>query len=181
VTRWEVGRVAIAVVIAAAVFQSGLTHLPNNDPASEPFRHPPVLVYAEPALPPLVVRAERVLPALSRLKVSRLRKLPTLHNAFVRAPVGKPLKVSLTQYCLQGTTRLDHDVREGIVAADPRIFPLARHVEVFLGKRYLGRFLVDDTGEKVKGNTLDIWTPSCSEARRFGRQRGTAMLVVKPE
>lgn len=180
-TRWEVGRAAIAVVIAAAVFQSGLTHLPSNAPASEPFRHAPVLVYAEPALPPLVVRAERVLPALSRLKVSKLRKLPTLHNTFVRAPVGKPLKVSLTRYCLQGTTRLDHEVREGIVAADPRIFPLARHVEVFLGKRYLGRFLVDDTGEKVKGNTLDIWTPSCSEARRFGRQRGTAMLVVKPE
>ena len=179
--RWEVGRAAIAVVIAAAVFQSGLTHLPNNSP-SEPFRHPPVLVYAEPALPPLVVRAERVLPALSRLsKVSKLRKLPTLHNAFARAPVGKPLKVSITQYCLQGTTRRDHAVREGIVAADPRIFPLARHVEVFLGKHYLGRFLVDDTGEKVKGHTLDIWTPSCSEARRFGRQRGTAMLVVKPE
>ena len=69
--RWEVGRAVIAVLIAAAVFQSGLTHLPNNN-QPEPFRHPPVLVYAEPVLPPLVVRAERVLPALSRL--SRISK-----------------------------------------------------------------------------------------------------------
>ena len=35
------------------------------------------------------------------------------------------------------------------------------------------RFLVDDTGKNVIGHTLDIWTPNCREARRFGRrQRG---------
>jgi 3D (Asp-Asp-Asp) domain-containing protein len=70
-------------------------------------------------------------------------------------------------------------VRPGIVAADPRIFPLAHYVEVFLGKRYLGRFLVDDTGGNVLGPTLDIWTPSCKEAERFGRQWGVAALVPR--
>jgi 3D (Asp-Asp-Asp) domain-containing protein len=174
VKRWEVSRAILAALIAAVLVKSGLAHLPNTQPA--PFRHPPVLVYADPMLPPMVVRAERMFP-----KLPGLPKLPMLHNVFVRAPVGKLLEVSLTQYCLQGTTRRDHYVREGIVAADPRIFPLARYVEVFLGKHYLGRFLVDDTGGKVKGKTLDIWTPSCSDARRFGRQKGTAMLVVKPE
>jgi len=168
VKRWEVCRAILAVLIAAAFVKSGLARLPNTQPA--PFRHPPVLVYADAMLPPVIVRAERMLP-----------KLPRLHNVFVRASAGEVLPVSLTQYCLQGTTRRDHWVRQGIVAADPRIFPLERYVEVFLGKHYLGRFLVDDTGGKVKGKTLDIWTPSCSEARRFGRQRGTAMLVVKPE
>ncbi len=167
--RWEVSRAILAVLIAAVFVKSGVARLP--DMQTTPFRHPPVLVYADPMLPPIVVRAERILP--------KLRKLPTLRNIFARAPVGKALPVSLTQYCLQGTTRRDHYVRLGIVASDPRIFPLARYVEVFLGKHYLGRFLVDDTGGKVKGNTLDIWTPSCSEARRFGRQRGTAMLVEK--
>ena len=166
--RLEVSRAILAVLIAAIFVKTGIARLPNTQPA--PFRHAPVLVYADPMLPPLVVRAERMVP-----------KLPTLHNIFARAPVGEPLPVSLTQYCLQGTTRRDHWVREGIVAADPRVFPLARYVEVFLGKHYLGRFLVDDTGGKVKGKTLDIWTPSCSEARRFGRQHGTATLVVKPE
>lgn len=166
--RWEVSRAILIVLIAAVFVKSGVARLPTVQPA--PFRHPPVLVYADEMLPPIVVRAERVLP-----------KLPTLHSIFVRAPAGKALPVSLTQYCLQGTTRRDHYVREGIVAADPRIFPLARYVEIFLGKRYLGRFLVDDTGGKVKGRTLDIWTPSCSDARRFGRQRGTATLVVQAE
>jgi 3D (Asp-Asp-Asp) domain-containing protein len=171
VKRWEVSRAILAVLVAALFWKSGIARLPNTQPAT--FTYSPVVVYAEPMLPPVIVRAARMLPPLP--------KLTRLHNIFVRAPAGKPLPVSLTQYCLQGTTRRDHYVREGIVAADPRIFPLARYVELFLGKHYLGRFLVDDTGGKVKGNTLDIWTPSCSDARKFGRQRGTAMLVVKPE
>lgn len=169
--RWEVSRAILATLIAAAFVKSGLARLPNTQPP--PFRHAPVVVYADEMLPPLVVRAERILPSLPRLT--------QLHSVFARAVAGTPVKVSLTQYCLQGTTRRDHWVREGIVAADPKVFPLARYVEVFLGKQYMGRFLVDDTGGKVKGKTLDIWTPSCSEARRFGRQRGTATLVMKTE
>jgi 3D (Asp-Asp-Asp) domain-containing protein len=168
VKRWEVSRAILAVLVAAVFVKTGIARLPNIQPA--PFRHAPVVIYADEMLAPVVVRAQRIIP-----------KLPKLRSIFVRAPIGKKLPVSLTQYCLQGTTRRDHWVREGIVAADPRIFPLAHHVEIYLGKHYLGRFLVDDTGGKVKGRTIDIWTPSCSDARRFGRQRGTAMLVVNPE
>jgi hypothetical protein len=32
----------------------------------------------------------------------------------------------------------------------------------------------------IKGNKLDIWTPTCREARIFGRTKGTAVLVPKP-
>lgn len=178
--RGEVARVAVAAVIATAFIGSGLVRLPGTEsaeaaPASTPFRHPPVIVYSEPMLRPLIVSAHRVLPR--RI----FPRLPNLSRAFERAQVGQQVRVSLTQYCLQGTTRRDHWVRQGIVAADPRVFPLAHYVEVTLGKRFLGRFLVDDTGAKVKGAHLDIWNPSCSEARRFGRQKGTATLVVKPE
>ena len=90
------------------------------------------------------------------------------------------MPVQLTAYCLQGTTRRDNLVREGIVAADPRLFPLGGYVEVYVGRRYHGRFLVDDTGGKIREGILDIWTPSCREARLFGRRRGTAVLVARP-
>jgi 3D (Asp-Asp-Asp) domain-containing protein len=88
--------------------------------------------------------------------------------------------VELTAYCLQGTTRRDRYVRQGIVAADPKLFPLARYLEIYVGRTYWGRFLIDDTGGAIKGNRLDIWTPTCREARIFGRQRGTAVLVPRP-
>ncbi|MGI8510730.1 MAG: 3D domain-containing protein [Gemmatimonadaceae bacterium] len=169
----EVVRVAVAAVIAGAFIWTGAFRLPNSQPV--PFRHPPVIVYSEPMIRPLVVTAERVLPH------HILPTLPHLRSRFERASIGQQVRVALTQYCLQGTTRRDHWVREGIVAADPKVFPLAHYVEVSLGRHYLGRFLIDDTGGKVKGAHLDIWTPSCSDARRFGRQHGTATLVVKPE
>jgi 3D (Asp-Asp-Asp) domain-containing protein len=93
---------------------------------------------------------------------------------------GEPVPVALTAYCLNGLTRRDRYVRQGIVASDPRMFPLARYLEIYIGKKYFGRFLIDDTGGKIKGNRLDIWTPTCAEARRFGWQLGTAVLVPRP-
>ena len=93
---------------------------------------------------------------------------------------GDPVPVELTAYCLQGTTRRDRYVRQGIVAADPRLFPLGRYVELYVGRVYYGRFLVDDTGARIRNGRLDIWTPTCRDARLFGRQRGTAVLVPRP-
>lgn len=96
-----------------------------------------------------------------------------------RARPGEAIEVSLTAYCLKGTTRRGRYVRQGIVAADPRVFPLARYVEVYIGDNYLGRFLVDDTGGAIKGTILDVWTPTCREAVLFGRRKGTAILVPR--
>lgn len=105
--------------------------------------------------------------------------IPLIPSKFARAEEGVTIPVSLTQYCVQGETRRGRQTRHGIVAADPRIFPLARYVEVFLGDEYLGRYLVDDTGGNVLGATLDIWNPNCKEAARFGRHWGSATLVAR--
>jgi 3D (Asp-Asp-Asp) domain-containing protein len=89
----------------------------------------------------------------------------------------EPLPVGVTMYCLSGTTRRGRYVRPGIVAADPRFFPLARYIELYAGEEYLGRFLVDDTGKRIRGARIDVWSPNCADARRFGLQHGTAVLV----
>jgi 3D (Asp-Asp-Asp) domain-containing protein len=87
--------------------------------------------------------------------------------------------VGVTMYCLQGTTRRGRYVRAGIVAADPRFFPLSRYIELYAGRKYLGRFLVDDTGRLIRGSRIDVWTANCRDASRFGVQRGTAVLVAR--
>ncbi|MEO6589886.1 MAG: 3D domain-containing protein [Pyrinomonadaceae bacterium] len=74
-----------------------------------------------------------------------------------------------TAYCLQGRTATGGSVRRGIVAADPRVLPLGTKININAGS-YSGSYLVADTGGAVKGKKLDIWVPSCSEARRFGRK-----------
>jgi len=96
------------------------------------------------------------------------------------ARYGDPVPVEMTAYCLtRTTTRRGRYVRAGIVAADPKLFPLSRYVELYVGRRYLGRFLIDDTGRLIKGNIIDIWMPTCREARQFGRRKGTAVLVPR--
>jgi len=74
-----------------------------------------------------------------------------------------------TAYCLRGRTAMGHSVRKGIIAADPRVLRLGSQVNLGAGA-YSGNYLVSDTGGRVKGRKIDIWVPSCAEARRFGRR-----------
>lgn len=77
-----------------------------------------------------------------------------------------------TAYCLKGRTALGHGVRRGLIAADPRVLRLGSRINLGAGA-YSGEYLVSDTGGNVKGRKIDIWMPSCAEARRFGRRTVT--------
>ena len=77
-----------------------------------------------------------------------------------------------TAYCLRGRTAMGHGVRQGLIAADPRVLGLGSRVNLNAGG-YSGNYLVSDTGAKIKGRRIDIWMASCSEARRFGRRNVT--------
>lgn len=89
---------------------------------------------------------------------------------------GKAFKA--TAYCLRGKTASGSGVRRGIVAADPRVLPLGTKIEIEAGS-YSGTYTVSDTGGAVKGKILDIWVPSCSEARKFGRKKIKVSVVSK--
>ena len=129
---------------------------------STPLSYPPVVVMSPYRLPGVVVRGAT-------------RSWWKLASHPVR--YGDPMPVGVTMYCLQGTTRRGRYVRQGIIAADPHFFPLSRFVELYVGRKYIGRFLVDDTGRLIRGARIDVWTASCREASRFGLQRGTAVLI----
>jgi len=74
-----------------------------------------------------------------------------------------------TAYCLKGRTAMGSGVRRGVIAADPRVLKLGSQV-LLGGGSYTGQYTVADTGGGIKGRRIDIWVPSCSEARRFGRR-----------
>ena len=83
---------------------------------------------------------------------------------------------SATAYCLQGRTAMGSGVRRGIIAADPRVLRLGSKV-MLTGGGYSGTYVVTDTGGGIRGRELDIWVPSCSEARRFGRRSVNVTLL----
>jgi 3D (Asp-Asp-Asp) domain-containing protein len=76
---------------------------------------------------------------------------------------------SATAYCFSGRTAMGHGVRRGLIAADPRVLKLGSRVYISAGQ-WSGTYLVSDTGGAIKGKRIDIWVPSCGEARRFGRR-----------
>jgi 3D (Asp-Asp-Asp) domain-containing protein len=165
------------------------------------WQHAPVaIVAARPPSPPRVAERPRPKPGarelprpfaalrlassgliMPRLALPRVLspRLPALRSLLTRARPGEPVHVRLSAYCLRGRTRRGTHVRPGIIAADPRVFPLARHVELYAAGRYLGRFKVEDTGSAIKGTRIDIWTPDCNDAVRFGMRDGVAQLVAR--
>jgi 3D (Asp-Asp-Asp) domain-containing protein len=156
----------VGTIVAATVAAIGLhLRLADTPPVVAPLRVDPAMVLATLRMDGAIVRG-------AARDWARKRKRP--------ARLGEPVPVQLTAYCLQGTTRRDNYVRHGIVAADPRVFPLGRYLDLWVGRKYYGRFLVDDTGAAIRDAILDIWTPACGDARRFGRQTGTAVLVPRP-
>lgn len=159
--QWRLGAAAILLGAASASVVLGRRAMRSTD---SPRRLAPLVVRSDLVFAPVVVRA----PAR-----------PSARGRVTRALDGVPVPVELTSYCLRGTTRRGRWVREGIVAADPRIFPLSRYVELFANDRYLGRFLVDDTGRLIRGPIIDIWKSSCAASRLFGRQAGVAVLVPR--
>jgi 3D (Asp-Asp-Asp) domain-containing protein len=80
-----------------------------------------------------------------------------------------------TAYSLKGRTASGRMVTRGLIAADPSVLPLGSRVRLE-HPGYSGEYLVADTGGAIRGRRIDIWTPSSSEAMRFGRR--TVKLTV---
>jgi 3D (Asp-Asp-Asp) domain-containing protein len=85
------------------------------------------------------------------------------------APITAPQNFTAFSYslCCRGSSGLG--VRRGTIAADPRILPYGTRVHLEMGA-YSGEYLVTDSGTAIKGNKIDVWVPTVSEARRFGRK-----------
>lgn len=90
-------------------------------------------------------------------------------SANAGAPLSAPVSYIATAYSLRGRTASGAYVTRGIVAADPRVLPLGSRVRIEAGP-WSGEYLVADTGGRIKGRKIDIWTPNSREAMRFGRR-----------
>lgn len=86
----------------------------------------------------------------------------------------------VTAYCRGTTTASGARVAPGVVAADPRVFPLGSTIRVAGLGRHDGVYRVLDVGGNIKGQRLDVYMRDCSEAVRFGRRSARASLVRRP-
>jgi peptidoglycan DL-endopeptidase CwlO len=85
---------------------------------------------------------------------------------------GTKMTVSSTGYCLKGTTATGVPVSWGVVAVDPNVIPLGTKMFV----PGYGEGVAADTGSAVKGNTIDLWFPTCAQAIAWGRRTVTITI-----
>ena len=126
-------------------------------PASEIVVAPPAP--SAPATLPVAVDVVPVMPP----------PLPKPAKIAEEAPAASQQAYVATAYCLSGRTASGRPVSKGLIAADPRVLPMGTRVRLDAGP-YSGEYLVADVGGGVKGRKIDVWVPSGSEARRFGRR-----------
>lgn len=81
-----------------------------------------------------------------------------------------------TAYCLRGKMANGQRVSNGSVAVDPRNIALGSVIDI----QGLGTYTARDTGGAIKGNRLDLWMPSCSKARLFGKRTVKVRIISKP-
>ena len=77
---------------------------------------------------------------------------------------------SATASSIEGRTASGTQTRRGIVAADPRVLPLGSRIRVHDAGEYDGEYVVHDTGPAIRGREIDIYMPSDTAAKRFGRR-----------
>jgi 3D (Asp-Asp-Asp) domain-containing protein len=118
--------------------------------------------------------------------LSKLKGTAPLHTATatteqkVKAieakPSGKTITVTATAYTAycsgcSGVTFTGIDLRanpnQKVIAVDPDVIPLGSKVYV----EGYGQAIAGDTGGAIKGNRIDIFIPSQSEAIKFGRKQ----------
>ena len=81
----------------------------------------------------------------------------------------RTLVVDAVAYHLLGNTASGLPVGVGVIAVDPTVIPLGTRVLV----PGYGPAVAADVGAAVKGNLIDLWMPSTTQARAWGRRTVT--------
>jgi 3D (Asp-Asp-Asp) domain-containing protein/predicted nucleic acid-binding Zn-ribbon protein len=81
-------------------------------------------------------------------------------------PGGEQMVVESTAYCLRGTTASGLPTGWGTVAVDTSIIPFGTRMYI----PGYGDGVAADTGSAIVGRIIDVWFPTCDQARAWGRK-----------
>jgi 3D (Asp-Asp-Asp) domain-containing protein len=88
-------------------------------------------------------------------------------------------KFTASAYSIEGKSAGGSKSGKGTVAADPNVLPLGSKIRVSGAGAYSGEYTVVDSGGKVKGNVIDIYMSSVSEATKFGKKEVEVKILEK--
>jgi 3D (Asp-Asp-Asp) domain-containing protein len=122
-------------------------------------------------------RAAATEPVLTRTRAARAAYVASLSreqrlSATRTVLSGTQLTVSTTAYSLPGHTSSGLHTGWGVVAVDPSVIPLGTHLTI----PGYGEAVAADTGTAIVGNRVDLWFPTLTLARAWGRRTVTITL-----
>jgi peptidoglycan DL-endopeptidase CwlO len=85
---------------------------------------------------------------------------------------ARTMEVLATGYALGGSTATGLSVGWGVVAVDPSVIPLGTRMSI----PGYGEGVAADVGSGISGAMIDLWFPSDSDARAWGRRAVTITL-----
>ena len=97
---------------------------------------------------------------------------PTPATATVQAGGTRSFAADIVAYHLPGRTASGLPVGSGVVAVDPTVIPLGTRLFI----PGYGPAVAADVGSAVKGNIIDLWMPSTTAARAWGRRAVTITI-----
>lgn len=138
------------------------------------------------------VQVDKIVTTAQKVKpVSRIVEYGTgdyaLGSKISNLSYSKVIKCSATAYCAcsrccgksTGITASGMRAQYGVVAVDPRVIPLGTklYIESSDGSYTYGYSVAADTGGAIKGNKVDLYFPSHSDALKFGRKTVNVYIV----
>lgn len=120
-----------------------------------------------------VLKSEMVKEPVTEIQKVGIKKTPA-QAAMGDRKVKKVITMEATAYdpSAGSKTAMGTRARVGAVAVDPRVIPLGSklYIESMDGYSSYGYATAEDTGGAIKGNRIDLFYSSNSEALRFGRR-----------
>jgi rare lipoprotein A len=96
-----------------------------------------------------------------------------------RHAAAPSIRCEATAFSQSGITMKGTIAHDGIVAADPAVIPLGSVIRVAGAGPWSGRYVVTDTGSKVRGRHIDVYLPNAAAAKQFGRKTVTVQVLVR--
>jgi 3D (Asp-Asp-Asp) domain-containing protein len=127
---------------------------------------------------PYSVYFPRAMPLLHLCSVTLILSVVTLEAASKRQLSGS---YEATAYSIEAETASGIYVKEGVIAADPRILPIGTKVRISGAGPYSGVYVVADTGRTIVGREVDIYVPNDREAKQFGRKLVRLKVLEVPK
>ncbi|MDD3766838.1 MAG: G5 domain-containing protein [Eubacteriales bacterium] len=89
------------------------------------------------------------------------------------------ITASASAYCIKGRTATGIPTKVGVVAVDPKVIPLGSrlYIEAADGSWTYGNAIAADTGGAIKGNKVDLYVETYSEAINFGIRKAKVYIL----